>query len=769
MMSAATGELQGGRDFFGESIETPGDYLRYFLSLFEPIWLEQGVNPYIPYFRRENELPEGMAAGVVTIVGEFWGLRTNPQYEWSLFYDYVNDDVLPNLSPDIFEPFFEEEELVKILKAQEKGTLKWAHLPDMLQFYIRQMYPEAERLYNEASIAMNVRNSDEMNEYQMRVDEDRKFAYDTGKSYLYRVQTGELTTKDLRERWSDTMNNYYVSLQQLGEDYPEIVEYFDKKEAEGEKYDWNIEQALNEYTAVMFADYTDTKGDMDWDARDRAIADYISRGGDTTFGIIRQYFLDKKYAQGLDEIYIKLSTDRDALGEVFWNLPYKPISEMEASDLVEGNIPPEYVPLWLQYSKITDQADRDAFLEEHPMLAKDWRSEWRATNPEADAMLAFWGYAGQLQTMEAYEMVEKWSAQYRIPMSQLGLGLPERELIDEYFSYNDIVKDFSAISAEAKLFRLENPEWQIWGEENRGWQTIDDNIESLRITVQYKAQDVEYDAIKSDDATRQAEMRQLYLDDNYDYRIARRQREAYDYDIADDMVASYVDYFEQPADGQYRERYRLEHPEVDAMLRDVLGYQTIDPTSIKPEEYDDLYIEWKELFDQYADVEGTPDERKKAREAILKANPDFAIAKRRREAYGHGFPEEMIDTYIAYYQKDRAGYEDDRFLMENPEFYEMAKDILGWKERDFSKVPSREMEAKLESYKGLGSAEQKLYVRCNDSELDNWLVRVNGYTPAYGTSRCEAFAEGGEPLSTPAQDAVAAFRRKFEEFMQQYK
>jgi len=96
-----------------------------------------------------------------------------------------------------------------------------------------------------------------------------------------------------------------------------------------------------------------------------------------------------------------------------------------------------------------------------------------------------------------------------------------------------------------------------------------------------------------------------------------------------------------------------------------------------------------------------------------------------------------------YSQLLTEGWEQERFLQENPEFYRYWVEVLGHKEIDFSKVPSVEIERLWNDYQEAELGDDRLRIRCQVPEFDAWLVNAKGYTPAYGTDRCETFTSQG--------------------------
>jgi len=143
-----------------------------------------------------------------------------------------------------------------------------------------------------------------------------------------------------------------------------------------------------------------------------------------------------------------------------------------------------------------------------------------------------------------------------------------------------------------------------------------------------------------------------------------------------------------------------------------------------------------------------------AREAILRDNPEFRKARRRREAYGKFIPEGQVEDYVEYYEippkssdewyvnhSNETYYEDDWFLQEHPEFYDIMTnaEIMGddvWSERDFSKVPTKEVHKKYKRYVDMGIGKPRLWFRCHNEDLDDWLHDAKGLKRAFGTDRC---------------------------------
>jgi hypothetical protein len=327
---------------------------------------------------------------------------------------------------------------------------------------------------------------------------------------------------------------------------------------------------------------------------------------------------------------------------------------------------PEIYALWQQFKSLKTDKEKQAFIETHPDLTKDWRAEYRLAHPEDDARLAVWGYGGKLQSMDAYNLVEQWSKELGIPLEQMGLGLPPRNFIGNYFELNKIVLETSGGSIEARLYKVEHPEYLTWGVENWGWDDLsDENINALRLRVQWKDQFTEYDA---------------YGDKNSDK-----------YEANDTLRAT-------------------------------------------------------------------------MRNQLLWDNPEFARARRQIEAWDVWFPDELVDTYVEYYTKfydtegTRGTYEDDWFLMEHPDFYEamcnpeiMGNDAWDPGNRDFSKVPTREVGELYKEYQKEAKGDAREEFRRQHLDLDAWGVLALGWKPIS--------AQGAPKVLTPMEKIFEVYKK----------
>ncbi|KKN76521.1 hypothetical protein LCGC14_0370300 [marine sediment metagenome] len=293
-------------------------------------------------------------------------------------------------------------------------------------------------------------------------------------------------------------------------------------------------------------------------------------------------------------------------------------------------------------------------------------------------------------------------------------GVTDETLIDQHVEYNLLD------GVGANLYRFDNPNYNAFRMDTtiHGEQALKEIDESRvpiwRIDVEFRDQDEEYNDIKSDDPVEQREARDEFLEDNEGYRMARREREAYEIGVTDTgLVEAYVAYYELPTKGFRQERFLKDNSKFYNEVyrnKDRMNLAKVDFTKIPDVQFDDLSEEWADEiaeFDavlvRHRDV-GNREEHDRLvdqdRKTILDANPGLFEDMLRIEAYATFFPRNSVENYVEYYsilEKERPegwrSWEDERYLKEHRGFYTTAKNLLGWtRVIDWDKIATERFE-----------------------------------------------------------------------------
>lgn len=371
---------------------------------------------------RGNEVPEGAARAAV-IPAEVFGLRTFPESSWVKFYD-KGKDIINGLPEDILRDYYSDTEIQKVLDVQGKGKLEWSMLPDALQIRLRTMYPELETLYSQAQTDSTLRDSDTWKNWQTQMDETKKIYYDRGNALIQRYKSGELTGQQFRDAWSEAGMMYGTSLDTIERDPANkvIYDYLAASSEGGDKYNWSMNSALQQYISIAFSDWLDENGEFDFESRQQAIDGFIETYGRSTYETVKKMYDDKKLLGGLDPALIQLASDKEKLSE-YWDI---------------------------------DPKDTKA------------RQSYRQTHPEIDAILGLWGYGGKVQSTQAYDVMAQKANELGLNIDKMQTGLPPQSLMRNYFDYQAL-DDATA----RKQYRKANPLFDEWGQVQYGWKDID--------------------------------------------------------------------------------------------------------------------------------------------------------------------------------------------------------------------------------------------------------------------------------------------------------
>ncbi|KKM74988.1 hypothetical protein LCGC14_1394740, partial [marine sediment metagenome] len=419
----------------------------------------------------------------------------------------------------------------------------------------------------------------------------------------------------------------------------------------------------------------------------------------------------------------------------------------------QGNFTRRELALIREYHTLNPEAQK-AFIELHPELGTKPRIEWLKDNPNENALLALWGQA-PVRSIEAYNRMQVLIEELDIPDAAIPeFTLPPRESVDNYFSYLDAGEEFSFNSWEVQLIVAEDDALRVW----LGRQPIETPTASLEIKISNRELTEEYDALETD------EDRDAFRLANQDWVDDQRRVEAIENGGSEQNITDWVDrgnVVDQFESGSSEAKvWLLDNPKVHkwALEQELLT----DDGSDWNENVLRINVKWRKDDDAYKDL--TSDE---LRAQYLIDNPEYHRQRRFRDAYSIDFPEEHLETYVNWYTDtsldkpdnwptNLSWYEDDWFLIENPEFYRAMLDKGVFTERkDFRKVPSRRVFALYSIYLNLPSGTLRLDYRRKHGDLDDWLVLSKGYKPATGQISDEEELSRWERLAKDIKELMA--------------
>ena len=353
-------------------------------------------------------------------------------------------------------------------------------------------------------------------------------------------------------------------------------------------------------------------------------------------------------------------------------------------------------------------------------------------------------------------------------------GLVNYDLQNAWVKVGQLVDKTSSSSPEVKQFLLqpENKGLLTWASTKKNpvyadWQGWD--IRVIDIDVKYKKEDAWYDGIgkrwadrtdadilsrtippdgidpdrwaSEDAATRRGQLasadRDQYLKGgaNKEYWAATLQREAYKVDLPEEFIQNYVEYYQLPDYGSWRDRYRQEHPAFEQAFKDARlakGYEPLSklPDQIRSAPYDMIYEEYKNDFVAYDKIKGDA----VAADAYFIAHPDFYKAWYRRQAYEIYLPEKFVDLYVEdKTTKWKSNFAQARFWQKNQGYYSAMTAARNLKSTiNFDLIPSEEVENLYNTYQDMPSSSARKIFRRNNPMLDIWLQRMGITTELAG-------------------------------------
>lgn len=292
----------------------------------------------------------------------------------------------------------------------------------------------------------------------------------------------------------------------------------------------------------------------------------------------------------------------------------------------------EYMNLKIDYMNLNTTEKKRAFLEAHP------------------------DFTNQMFT---YEAADK--------------GCP---MVAEYVAYATLKAKYGGITdPEVKLYRLQHSDFDAWLTENTNVSDVTETIEELEISVQWRARDAEYDALRTTD------QRNAYLLAHTDYATAFFTREAIKKDcpLVDDWVAySMIATQYGTSTDPEAKLYRLDHPDFDAWLTENTNTEPITDNRNALE----IEMDYRAEFAEYGALLNTGQ-----RDAYLKSHTEFALAMYSRAAWNKGYEEQWVDAYADYnWHVNVLGEKRDWYLKNHQAFFRYAQRLEGWADIDFSKV-----------------------------------------------------------------------------------
>ncbi len=152
-----------------------------------------------------------------------------------------------------------------------------------------------------------------------------------------------------------------------------------------------------------------------------------------------------------------------------------------------GNISQQQFALLVEYHSILDKGKQAEFFEEHKDELGNPRLRRIEGNAKENALLAMWGRTKVL-SKQAFDGMKALAQSLDIPDNAIPpQNLPPDSSVEAYFKYQDIQGEFTGGSLEARLHRVQNPEFDEWGREVFGWQRIIDTEEE--VTAKIKKRD----------------------------------------------------------------------------------------------------------------------------------------------------------------------------------------------------------------------------------------------------------------------------------------
>jgi len=137
-----------------------------------------------------------------------------------------------------------------------------------------------------------------------------------------------------------------------------------------------------------------------------------------------------------------------------------------------GNMSQNEYVLLQKYHNLTSPQEQKEFLDTHPELTANKRTDWLKSHPKENALLALHGQA-RILTLEAYNQFLGLVKSLDYPEDGLPpMTLPPEGSVENYFEREKAVQEYGANSAEAMLILAKDPELLKWLKLNAPEQPI---------------------------------------------------------------------------------------------------------------------------------------------------------------------------------------------------------------------------------------------------------------------------------------------------------
>ncbi|KKN29851.1 hypothetical protein LCGC14_0839800, partial [marine sediment metagenome] len=369
--------------------------------------------------------------------------------------------------------------------------------------------------------------------------------------------------------------------------------------------------------------------------------------------------------------------------------------------------------LFRKYSALPEDK-KDAFLEANPRLKENPRKEWLKANPIDNGRLAVWGQA-KILSLEAYNEAKRLIDELDIPEDALPeFTLPPEGSVENYFKYTEQGEELGYNSWEVQLIIAQDNDLR----EFLGRQPIETPVRALELKIEQRG----------------------FIEGSLEHKEVEREVEALENNFTDKAAGEWVErgkvIDEFGASSAEAKLWLLDHP---VTFREALNTGLlIDDGS-----------EWDERILRI-DVELGK---------LSEESDEFRDLSYKRDAISKDFPDNLIDTYVDWYETKRSGWDDDWFLQENKDFYNamVTKGILQL--RDFSKVPSKAIALKLAIYKGILGSQAKEDYRAQNPDLEWWKVNIDGLKPIGDRGDAGADISRQEKLSKDIAEGLARIKK----------